>query len=110
MIEGADGSVLSLTAIVSLVGWGLGYFGQPHILVRFMAIRSSKNIKQATHIAVTWVVVSLAMAVLVGLTGRVELGDSLKGSAAETVFMHMSGRYFHPLLRESSRRVSWALS
>ena len=60
-----------------------------------LAIRSSKNIKQATHIAVTWVVVSLAMAVLVGLTGRVELGDSLKGSAAETVFMHMSGRYFH---------------
>lgn len=98
MIEGADGSVLSLTAIVSLVGWGLGYFGQPHILVRFMAIRSSKNIKQATHIAVTWVVVSLAMAVLVGLTGRVELGDSLKGSAAETVFMHMSGRYFHPFI------------
>jgi len=98
MIQGADGSVLSFVAIISLLGWGLGYFGQPHILVRFMAISSPKSIKQATHIAVTWVIISLAMAVLVGLTGRVVLGDVLKGSAAETVFMQMSGRFFHPFL------------
>jgi sodium/proline symporter len=98
MIFGADGSVLSFTAIISLIGWGFGYFGQPHILVRFMAIRSSKSIKQATRIAVTWVIISLFMAVFVGLTGRVVLGDSLQGSAAETVFMHMSTLFFHPFL------------
>ncbi|MCH3950599.1 MAG: sodium/proline symporter PutP [Acidaminococcus sp.] len=98
MIFGADGSVMTFTAIISLLGWGFGYFGQPHILVRFMAIKSSKSIKQATHIAVTWVIISLAMAVLVGLTGRVVLGDVLKGSASETVFIKMSGLFFHPLL------------
>ena len=96
MIRGADGSVLSLTAIISLLAWGLGYFGQPHILVRFMAIRDPKSIRQATHIAVTWVVISLAMAVLVGLTGRVYLGDVLKGGAAETVFIQLSGKFYHP--------------
>lgn len=96
MIRGADGSVLSLTAIISLLAWGLGYFGQPHILVRFMAIRDPKSIRQATHIAVTWVVISLAMAVLVGLTGRVYLRDVLKGGAAETVFIQLSGKFYHP--------------
>jgi sodium/proline symporter len=98
MIYGADGSTLSFTAIISLIGWGFGYFGQPHILVRFMAISSSKSIKQATRIAVTWVIISLAMAVLVGLTGRVVLGDVLQGSSAETVFMRMSSMFFHPFL------------
>ena len=98
MIYGADGSTLSFTAIISLIGWGFGYFGQPHILVRFMAISSSKSIKQATRIAVTWVIISLAMAVLVGLTGRVVLGDVLQGSSAETVFMRMSSMFFHPIL------------
>lgn len=90
--------MLSLTAIISLLAWGLGYFGQPHILVRFMAIRNPKSIRQATHIAVTWVIISLAMAVLVGLTGRVYLGDVLKGGAAETVFIQMSGKFYHPFL------------
>lgn len=98
LIQGADGSMLSLTAIISLLAWGLGYFGQPHILVRFMAIRDPKSIKQATHIAVTWVVISLAMAVLVGLTGRVYLGDVLKGGAAETVFIQMTGHFYHPFI------------
>lgn len=98
LFQGADGSMLSLTAIISLLAWGLGYFGQPHILVRFMAIRDPKSIKQATHIAVTWVVISLAMAVLVGLTGRVYLGDVLKGGAAETVFIQMTGHFYHPFV------------
>lgn len=53
--------------IVSAIAWGLGYFGQPHILTRFMAIKSSKDIKPARRIAMVWVIVSLAMAVLVGI-------------------------------------------
>lgn len=89
-----DGKPLSLIAIISLLAWGLGYFGQPHILVRFMAIRSSSQIKQATNIAMTWVILSLAAAVLVGMVGRVYLKQPLEGSAVETVFMVMTHDLF----------------
>ena len=98
LIKGADGSVLSLTAIVSLLAWGFGYFGQPHILVRFMAIENPREIKQATHIAMTWVVISLFMSVMVGLAGRVYLGPILQGSAAETVFIKLSTQFYHPFV------------
>ncbi len=54
-------------AVVSAIAWGLGYFGQPHILVRFMAIKSSKEIKPARRIAMVWVVISLAAAVIIGI-------------------------------------------
>jgi len=93
-----DGKPLSLIAIISLMAWGLGYFGQPHILVRFMAVRSSSEIKQATHIAMTWVVISLAAAVLVGMVGRVFLKQPLEGSAVETVFMVMTHDIFSTFL------------
>lgn len=89
-----DGKYLSVIQIVSLLAWGLGYFGQPHILVRFMAIRSSSEIKRATSIAMTWVVFSLAAAVLVGMVGRVYLKAPLAGSAVETVFMVMTHDIF----------------
>ena len=98
LFKGADGSELSFLAILSLLAWCLGYFGQPHILVRFMAIRDPKSIKQATHIAMVWVVISLFMAVGVGLAGRAYLGDILKGGAAETVFIQLSGKFYHPFL------------
>lgn len=89
-----DGKPLSLVAIVSLLAWGLGYFGQPHILVRFMAIRSSAEIKHATNIAMTWVVFSLAAAVLVGMVGRVYLKQPLTGTDVETVFLVMTNDLF----------------
>ena len=91
-----DGSTFSLVEIISLLAWGLGYFGQPHILVRFMAIRSSDEIKQATKIAMTWVILSLAASVLVGLVGKVFLTDGLTGSDVETVFMVMTNQLFSP--------------
>lgn len=93
-----DGKYLSAIQIVSLLAWGLGYFGQPHILVRFMAIRSSSEIKQATNIAMTWVVFSLAAAVLVGMVGRVYLKAPLTGAAVETVFMVMTHDIFSSFL------------
>lgn len=89
-----EGKPLSLIAIISLLAWGLGYFGQPHILVRFMAIRASSELKQATNIAMTWVILSLAAAVLVGMVGRVYLQQPLEGSAVETVFMVMTDTLF----------------
>ena len=73
----ADGTTLGAIELISLLAWGIGYFGQPHILVRFMAISSSKEIKQATRIAMTWVTISLAAAVAVGMAGRVFLTETL---------------------------------
>ncbi|TEB10140.1 Sodium/proline symporter [Pelotomaculum sp. FP] len=89
-----DGTALSLIAVVSLMAWGLGYFGQPHILVRFMAIHSADEIKPARHIAMVWVILSLAAAVLVGMVGRVYLPQTLEGVASETVFMVMTNDIF----------------
>ncbi|MBP2649242.1 MAG: sodium/proline symporter [Firmicutes bacterium] len=94
LFTAADGKPLSIIAIISLLAWGLGYFGQPHILVRFMAIRSGAEVKKATNIAMTWVIISLVAAVLVGLVGRVYLQQPLTGSAVETVFMVMTNDLF----------------
>lgn len=56
-----------MMSIASAIAWGLGYFGQPHILTRFMAIKTSKEIKPARRIAMVWVVISLALAVIIGM-------------------------------------------
>jgi sodium/proline symporter len=92
-----NGAGLSWIAILSLLAWGLGYFGQPHILARFMAIKSSSQIKQARHIAMVWVVISLACAVFIGIVGRVYLKTFLEGNASETVFMQLVNALVHPL-------------
>ena len=91
-----DGSAMTFVELISLLGWGLGYFGQPHILVRFMAIRTSGALKHATRIAMTWVVVSLAAAVLVGMIGRPFLKGELQGAGSETVFLLMTHELFSP--------------
>ncbi len=85
-------------AILSSLAWGLGYFGQPHILVRFMAISDAKELKKATHIAMTWVIISLTAAVLVGLVGHVYLPHALSGAQSETVFLVMTRNLFSPFV------------
>ncbi len=85
-------------AIISSLAWGLGYFGQPHILVRFMAIRSPNEIQGARRIAVTWAALSLTAAVAVGMVGRVYLSVPLEGVAAEKVFILLIEGLFHPLV------------
>lgn len=92
-----DGSMMNAIELISLLAWGIGYFGQPHILVRFMAIRTSKEVNQATHIAMTWVILSLAAAVAVGMVGRVYLTTPLEGTASETVFLVMTNELFPPI-------------
>lgn len=87
---------MTFIAIISALGWGLGYFGQPHILVRFMAIGNPKDLKKSTRIAMTWVIISLTAAVLVGLVGKVYLGTPLVGAQSETVFLVMSEQLFSP--------------
>ncbi|MBQ6782115.1 MAG: sodium/proline symporter PutP [Treponema sp.] len=76
----------SVTAIISSVVWGLGYFGMPHFIVRFMGIRSANEVKLSRRIAIVWVIVALGVAVLVGSLGTVYLPKILNTSAAETVF------------------------
>lgn len=93
-----DGKPFSLISVISLMAWGLGYFGQPHIVVRFMAIRSAQQIPQARRIAMTWVIVSLTAAVFSGLMGRVLLTQPLAGTATETVFIVLSGALFPPFI------------
>ena len=89
---------LELVAIVSLLAWGLGYFGQPHILARFKAIRSVADIPAARKIAVTWVFVTLVCAVLVGIVGIAYLQQPLQGADTEKVFILLVGALFHPLI------------
>jgi sodium/proline symporter len=92
------GEPLGLVAIVSLLGWGLGYFGQPHILARFMAIRRVQDLAAARAIAVTWVTITLVAAVLVGVLAIGYLETPLTGADSEKVFMELVRVLFHPLV------------
>jgi sodium/proline symporter len=89
---------LELMAIISLMAWGLGYFGQPHILARFKAIRSVAEIPAARRIAVTWVLITLVCAVLVGMVGIGYLQQPLQGADTEKVFILLVDALFHPLI------------
>ena len=65
----------SISDILSGLGWGLGYFGMPHILVRYMSIRSEKEMKKSQIIGIAWFIVIVLMATLVGIIGREVLGN-----------------------------------
>ncbi len=73
-------------SIISALAWGLGYFGMPHILVRFMGIRSNKDVALSRRIATVWVVIAFIGTLIVGSLGTVYLPQILSPSAAETVF------------------------
>lgn len=93
----SEGDTFSIIAILSLLGWGLGYFGQPHILVRFMAVKSSSLIPDARLIAMLWTGICLAAALVVGFTGIGLLDSQLTGADTEKVFIEMVSLIFHPL-------------
>lgn len=82
--------------IASALAWGLGYFGQPHILPRFMAIRKASDVRPARTIAMVWVIISMAGALAVGMLGRVYFSGGLADS--ETVFMQLVQTLFPPVL------------
>jgi len=98
LFSAADGSPLSLLAIVSLLAWGLGYFGQPHILARFKAIHNRSAIPSARRIAMTWVVISMSGALLVGFAGIGLIDEPLAGPDSEKVFMVLVTALLHPLV------------
>ncbi len=93
----ASAEPLGVIGIVSLLGWGLGYFGQPHILVRFMAIQSTNKIPEARRIALSWTLLGLVCALLIGFAGIVLLDNSLQGSDSEKVFIELLHLLLHPL-------------
>jgi sodium/proline symporter len=92
----AEGKFPSLM-IVSLMAWGLGYFGQPHILTRFMSAKSISKLRQSMTIAIVWVFFALAGAIIIGLIG-IGMFDNLTGGDEEKVLIYMIGKVMHPWL------------
>ena len=97
-VSADTGQALGAIGIVSLLGWGLGYFGQPHILARFMAANAAGNIPAARRIAMSWQTVVLVAAVLVGLAGIGVLDRPLTGPDVEKVFIFMAVDRFPAVL------------
>ena len=89
-----DGSSVSAVSIISNLAWGLSYFGMPHILVRFMAVKNQKEMKKSRKIAIIWVVISLIASCLIGLIARGYLTTQLEGSNSETVFIRAIQQLF----------------
>ncbi|WP_194091159.1 sodium/proline symporter PutP [Vibrio hibernica] len=100
MWTNVKGEPMTAIAIISLVAWGLGYFGQPHILARFKATRSNKDLTAARRIAVIWTALSMVGAILVGLTGLVYVAgnSSLVLADGEKIFMILVNAMFHPIM------------
>jgi len=84
----------NLLHIITTLSWGLGYFGMPHILLRFMAIEDEKKLKLSRRVASVWVVIAMAMAVLIGIVGRAlsntGLVDQLHGNDTETIIVRVA--------------------
>jgi len=91
-----EGQALGAIAIISLLGWGLGYFGQPHILSRFMAIKSSDQVPRSRHIAVSWAFITLVFSLLIGWVGIGYL-PNFEGDA-EKIFIELIYLLTHPLI------------
>ena len=88
-VTGTELQAFNGMGIVSALAWGLGYFGMPHIIVRFMGIRSNSEIGKARRIGIIWMVISYIGAILIGTLGTVYLkkyGITLDSVSAETVF------------------------
>jgi len=85
--------------IANGLAWGLGYFGMPHILVRFMAIKKPSMVKKSAIVAITWVVLSLGAVIVIAYFGRMLVGEELllKGEQS-MVFIRLSRDLFHPFI------------
>jgi len=93
------GTQLTFVAVMSLMAWGLGYFGMPQVLVRFMAINKVTDFKASRAIGITWVFIAMFAAIGVGLIGRAIFpGAFATNSEAETVFILLAQTFFVPLI------------
>ena len=84
--------------IVSGLAWGLGYFGMPHIIIRFMSLRSQKELKKSAVIGISWTVIILAFATIIGIVGRMFLGFDEVINGNSLVFIEMVRRIFPALI------------
>ena len=97
--DASSGELVSVIGVISLMSWGLGYFGQPHIIVRFMAISSIRALPMARRIGMSWMIVSLLGAASTGLFGLAYMqSNGLVLDDAETIFITLSQLLFHPLI------------
>lgn len=93
------GASYGFLSILSCLAWGLGYFGMPQVLLRFMAIEKPSKIPLARNVAVTWCVISLFAAIAIGMIGRSLMPSLLlTASEAEKIFIHLSVSFFPPIL------------
>ncbi len=89
----------SLLSVCSMLAWGLGYFGMPQVLLRFMAIRKESELKLSRRIAMIWVAISLTVAVFIGIIGRQLFPTELTtAAAAENIFITLSTSFLPPIL------------
>lgn len=89
----------SVAGIISLFAWGLGYFGQPHIIIRFMAISSVQEIKKARKIGMIWMIFSVIGAMFTGLIGIAYFSQhGITLANPETVFIELGKLLFHPII------------
>ncbi|MBZ9538628.1 sodium/proline symporter PutP [Modicisalibacter tunisiensis] len=100
-----DPNLLSWTSGLTFIGWlsavtwGLGYFGQPHIIVRFMAIRSLKEVPVARNIGMSWMLISLIGAISLGIFGRAyAVRNGMNVEDPETIFIILADLLFNPLI------------
>lgn len=86
---------VSASGVISGLAWGLGYFGMPHILVRFMAVKNEKEMRKSKAVAITWVTISLAAAAVIGILGRAYMDyDELTAAGTEKIFIEMIKKVF----------------
>ena len=86
-------------SVVSMLAWGLGYFGMPQVLLRFMAIRKESELKMSRRIATVWVIISLAVAVFIGIAGRYLFPTVHQtASDAESIFITLSTSFLPPII------------
>jgi len=104
-LNSVDPTLLSWTEGLTVIGWlsavtwGLGYFGQPHIIVRFMAIRTVGEVGTARNIGMSWMGISLIGAIALGVFGRAyAVRNGLDVADPETIFIVLSDLLFHPLI------------
>ena len=85
--------------IFSMLAWGLGYFGMPQVLLRFMAIRRERELKMSRRIAMVWVLISLTVAVFIGIVGREIFPTAhLSATDAENIFVTLAESFLPPIL------------
>jgi sodium/proline symporter len=95
LLPAGDSLPIILSIIISNLAWGLGYFGQPHILVRFMSIKSVNKLGKSMAIAIVWVFLSLTGAIAVGFIGTA-MFENLRSGGQEKVFIYMVNDLFNP--------------